>query len=97
MSQINRIGSEVFLPEIKDAKGASSPAGSFADALSQAIEAVDGAQVNADQEATRLAAGAGNLHETALALEKADLTMRVATKVRNRLVDAYQEVMRMSI
>jgi len=95
MSSVTRIGSEVLpLDVVREAKG---PSGSFADALGEALQAVDSAQVGADQEAAKLATGAGNLHETALALEKADLSMRVATKVRNRLVDAYQEIMRMGI
>ena len=95
MDSVSRISSEVLpLEVVREAKG---PSGSFADALGEALQAVEGAQVGADVEATRLAAGAGNLHETALALEKADLSMRVATKVRNRLVDAYQEIMRMGI
>jgi flagellar hook-basal body complex protein FliE len=97
MSTVKQIGSEVLpLDVVREAKGAGA-AGSFADALGAALQAVDGAQVGADQEAAKLATGAGNLHETALALEKADLSMRVATKVRNRLVDAYQEIMRMGI
>lgn len=96
MERIGGIGSEVRgLEVVRDARGTDK--GSFADKLSQAIAAVDSQQLEADQESTRLAMGGGNLHETALALEKADLTMRVATKVRNRLVEAYQDVMRMSI
>ena len=35
--------------------------------------------------------------QAAIALEKADISMRLATKVRNKLVEAYQEVMRMSV
>lgn len=70
---------------------------SFADTLGRAIEAVDKVQQEADVQATRVAMGGGNLHETAIALEQADIAMRVATKVRNKLVEAYQEVMRMSI
>ena len=37
------------------------------------------------------------LHEAALALEKADVAFRLATKVRTKLVEAYQEVMRMTV
>ena len=44
-----------------------------------------------------LAGGEGNLHETMLALEKADVSMRVAMKVRNKILDAYNEVMRMPV
>jgi len=83
--------SEVARPEPTPA------AGGFGDALGQAIQGVDKLQVQADQAAEKNALGAGNLHEMALALEKADVAMRLATKVRNKLVDAYQEVMRMTI
>lgn len=96
MERIGGIGSEVRpLEVVRDARAADK--GSFADKLGEAIAAVDAQQIGADQESAKLAMGGGNLHETALALEKADLTMRVAVKVRNRLVEAYQDVMRMGI
>ncbi|MBL8916971.1 MAG: flagellar hook-basal body complex protein FliE [Archangium sp.] len=69
----------------------------FSDKLGQAIAKVDAMQVDADQHAQRLGAGEGNLHETMLALEKADVAMRVAMKVRNKILDAYNEVMRMPV
>ncbi len=80
--------------------GAGAPAtggASFGEALGQALASVDKLQLEADQQAEAVAMGGGNLHETALALEKADVGLRVATKVRNKLVEAYQEVMRMSV
>ena len=36
-------------------------------------------------------------HRPVVAMEKADVAMRLAMKVRNKAVDAYQEIMRMSI
>ena len=69
----------------------------FGSALQDAISKVDAVQVEADQQSASLAAGDGNLHETMLALEKADVAMRVAMKVRNKILDAYNEVMRMSV
>jgi flagellar hook-basal body complex protein FliE len=69
----------------------------FARALGDAVASVDGLQRGADAEAATLATGGGNLHETALALEKADIGMRLMTKVRNRIIEAYQDVMRMSV
>jgi flagellar hook-basal body complex protein FliE len=78
-------------------EGASGPGESFGDALGKALASVDGLQQSADRSAEQVALGGGNLHETALALEKADTAMRVAMKVRNKLVDAYQEIMRMSV
>jgi len=70
---------------------------SFAGELGQAIQSLDAQQAAGDAEAQKLAMGGGNLHETALAMEKADIAMKLAMKVRNKLVDAYQEIMKMSI
>jgi flagellar hook-basal body complex protein FliE len=69
----------------------------FEGELGKALGAVEQLQQSADREAEKLALGGGNLHEAALALEKADVALRLATKVRNKLVEAYQEVMRMSV
>jgi flagellar hook-basal body complex protein FliE len=69
----------------------------FTKSLQAAVEKLDATQLEGDAEASKLAGGAGNLHETMLALEKADVAMRVAVKVRNKVIDAYNEVMRMSV
>lgn len=71
--------------------------GGFAQSLGDALQKVDELQVSADVQAERVAMGGGNLHEMSLALEKADVGMRLAMKVRNKIVDAYQEIMRMGI
>jgi flagellar hook-basal body complex protein FliE len=77
--------------------GPARGAGSFADALGDAMSSVEKLQVASDKSAEEVAMGGGNLHEAALAMEKADVGMRLAVKVRNKLVDAYQEIMRMSV
>jgi flagellar hook-basal body complex protein FliE len=91
--------------ELPPVDGAGAPAavggapagGGFADALVRAVGDVDALQAAADRDAHDVALGRGNLHETALALEKADVALRVAVKVRNKLVEAYQDVMRMPV
>jgi flagellar hook-basal body complex protein FliE len=87
---------EAAIGGIERAEAASGVNG-FADTLGNAIQKVDELQASADVQAERVALGGGNLHEMALALEKADVGMRLAMKVRNKLVDAYQEIMRMGI
>ena len=79
------------------AEGAPAAHGSFAETLGQAVSKLDELQVGADVQAQKVSAGQGNLHEMALALEKADIAMRLALKVRNKVVDAYNEIMRMSL
>jgi flagellar hook-basal body complex protein FliE len=82
--------------------GAKAPVGGasetgFGQQLGQAIDSLDKLQLDADGQANAVANGGGNLHEVALAFEKADVAMRLATKVRNKLVEAYTEIMRMSV
>lgn len=74
-----------------------APTHDFSATLASAIRGVDELQLAADREAEKAAMGAGNLHELSLSLEKADVAMRVATKVRNKVVEAYHEIMRMSV
>jgi flagellar hook-basal body complex protein FliE len=70
---------------------------SFGNELGKAIGEIDKLQTEADTQADAVARGAGNIHEMALALEKADVAMRLAMRVRNKLVDTYNEIMRMGI
>lgn len=92
----SQIGSIDRLDRTLDAPaGASTDA--FTSELGKAIGEIDKLQTTADAQADAVAHGAGNIHEMALALEKADVAMRLAMRVRNKLVDTYNEIMRMGI
>jgi flagellar hook-basal body complex protein FliE len=77
--------------------GGADKAAQFGSELGKAIGEIDKIQNVADTQADAVAHGAGNIHEMALALEKADVAMRLAMRVRNKLVDTYNEIMRMGI
>lgn len=90
----------VELPSIERPEAPSSPQArgpDFDTQLGQMLSGVETLQLDADNEAAKAALGGGNLHELSLSLEKADIAMRVATKVRNKVIDAYHEIMRMSV
>lgn len=69
----------------------------FTGELDRAVGELDKIQVEADRQASQVAAGGGNLHEMALSLEKADVAMRLAVRVRNKVVETYNEIMRMGV
>jgi len=70
--------------------------GSFADAMGAAIGQVEGTQAAADRMASDLLIGGmGDVHSVALASQKAELSMEMFQQVRNKFVQAYQEVMKM--
>ena len=77
---------------------AGSAAGGFGQALTDAISGLNQSQNAADDASVRMAAGDPiDLHEVMLARETASLQFQLAVQVRNKLVEAYQDVMRMQI
>ena len=92
---VNSVEFPSSTPAVEKPEG--SGAAGFGAELEAAVKKVDDLQVAADVETQKLANGDGNLHETMLALEKADIAMRLAMKVRTKLVEAYNDVMRMTV
>lgn len=71
---------------------------SFAETLSESISKVNDLQKDADKAIGELVSGKSqNIHETMMAVGKADLAFRMTMQVRNKIVEAYQEVMRMQV
>jgi flagellar hook-basal body complex protein FliE len=80
------------------ASPASQSTSSFIDTLKTALNEVNEIQVQSDSALKNFAAGKGGSLESAMiAMNKADLTLRTAAAVRNKLVEAYNEVMRMQV
>lgn len=79
---------------VSDAQPSSQPG--FAQELQKSIAQVDEQQHQADQAMQEGSVkGAGQIDETMIKLEEAEISLRLMTKVRNKALDAYQEVMRM--
>lgn len=72
--------------------------GAFKDLLSEAINKVNNLENNAEDMKYKLATGEVNdIHSVMIASEKASLAFELTVQIRNKLVEAYQEVMRMQI
>lgn len=70
----------------------------FGEALKDAVDRVDGAQKAADSQIEAFVAGEQeNLHEVMIAMNEAKLSFQLMTQVRNRLLETYQELMRMQV
>ena len=80
------------------AAAAGSGAGAFARVLGQFLGDAGSQQAQAEQSVTNLAAGrSDNVHNAMLAMAKADLSFHLVLEIRNRLSDAYQEIIRMQV
>lgn len=109
MDGINISNSNIKLPDFSVSKaeksqsattstGKTEDGSSFVSTLKQAIQSVDSLQKDSDLKTQQLATGQNtNIHETMIAAEKADIALRMMVQVRNKMIEAYQEMMRMQV
>jgi flagellar hook-basal body complex protein FliE len=70
----------------------------FGPVFADAVQQVESFQKNADASINRFLSGEGEeIHKVALAAQQADLSFQLFLQVRNKVVSAYQEVMRMQM
>jgi flagellar hook-basal body complex protein FliE len=95
------IGQEFALPKLEET-GAVSPGtgsdGSFGAMLMEQLGNLDSMQVDAAQQSQALATGkADDISQVAMSVERASLGLELASTVRNKAVDAYNEILRMQV
>ena len=75
-----------------------SSSASFGDTLNDAISKVNDMQKDADVKMQKIASGeSNNISEVMIAAEKADIALKLMMSVRNKVIDAYQEIMKMQV
>ena len=76
----------------------NSGAGEFSSILDSVIQQVEQTRHNAAESVKQLLAGENEeLHQTVLATQKAELQFEIFLQIRNKVVSAYQEVMKMQV
>ncbi len=82
-----------------DNTSSSKDAGpSFADTLKEAVNNVNQLSLDADRKAQELSTGkTDDIAGVMMAAEKADIALRAMVQVRNKIIDAYQEIMKMQV
>lgn len=77
--------------------GGATAGGSFADALTRAAEGTVGTMHAADRAAEAGILGTASATEVVMAVARAELALQTTVAIRDRVVQAYQDVMRMPI
>lgn len=71
---------------------------SFSDTLKDAIQEVNQLQKVSDQKMQDLSTGkTDNIPDVMIAAEKADIALKLMVQVRSKIIDAYQEIMKMQV
>lgn len=87
----------IAMPSAAPAAGASS-GGAFQSAFADAVNKVESFQKNANDSMERFLSGEGEeLHHVAIASQQAELSFQLFMQVRNKVVNAYQQVMQMQV
>ena len=80
------------------AQTAEVKGGSFFETLQKSMEEVNADQLQADSSIKDLVAGKSkNIHETMLQIQKAELSLKTMMQVRNKILEAYKEIIRMQV
>jgi len=96
-SSYDRLKFEGQMKEITSG-GKGKTTSSFMDILKDSIQKVNELQVEADKAIAELATGKNrDIARTMIAVEKASIAFQMMTQIRNKIVEAYQEIMRMQV
>lgn len=78
--------------------GGASPGADFMQQVAQGMQEVNATLLTSQADLQRLALGDGaNLHEVLVRLEESRISLQLMLQVRNRVLEAYQDVMRMQV
>ena len=99
LTQLRSLRTQMVMPQAQGAVAAGQEVPDFANLLKQSVDKVNQMQTNSDKLTGAFEAGAPSvdLAQVMVEMQKAGLSFRALSEVRNHLVSAYQEVMRMSI
>jgi flagellar hook-basal body complex protein FliE len=76
---------------------AEPAAGGFDATLNRLVSAVETSSADANVAVSGMVEGTTDVHDAMIALQRADLTFQLSMQVRNKLLTAYQEIMRMPV
>jgi flagellar hook-basal body complex protein FliE len=84
-------------PSPAPAAGGKSEGPSFGKDLEDAINQVNGLELDSRKEVDKFLNDDTDLHSVMMALEKADVSFQMMMQVRNKIVAAYQEIMKTQV
>ena len=85
------------LGQISTVQPGSAAGGSFENTLGSIVSGVSAKQAAASDAVAGLATGGVPLHQAVIAMEEASVSFQLMVEVRNKLLESYQELMRMQV
>lgn len=94
-----KTASEISTQKFTDLKNSNDKSNTeFADTFQAAINKVNDLQKDSDVKMQKLATGeTTDLSDVMITAEKADIALKLMMSIRNKMIDAYQEIMKMQV
>lgn len=93
-----KINNVLFAPENTLAKHAKTTQMGFGDMLKESINNVNNLQLESSKQGDLLAVGqVESIHEMMIASQKAEIALQFTIEVKNKIIDAYREIMRLQL
>jgi flagellar hook-basal body complex protein FliE len=97
VTPITSVGSSLPALTPSSSPSAKTDGGGFGESLSKLIESADESSKAANDKVSDMLAGKGDVHDAMIALQRAELSLQLTIQVRNKVVQAYQDIMRMPV
>jgi len=95
---IDDVAAVAAKPFVAPSLGTTRTGDGFGELLAKGISSIEGLQADASQKAALLATGElSDIHDYTTAAAKAALGVQLTVALRNKAVEAYQEIMRMQL
>jgi flagellar hook-basal body complex protein FliE len=98
---LTRVGSIATTPgagkTAPDAGGVGGVGKTFGESLMSLVESVEQTGAEANTSVTNMLDKSGDVHDAMIALQRAEMSLQLTVQIRNKLVNAYQDIMRMPI
>ena len=85
-------GATLSLPQTSSNAPDPGAGSRFTQALGRLLDATEGSSAEANQKVASMLDGTGDVHDAMIALQRAELSLQLTVQVRNKLMQAFQEI-----
>lgn len=87
----------ITVESLSTIRPAESKGPGFGESVGRLVNSIETSAGEANAAVAKMLDGTGDVHEAMIALQRSDLALQLTVQVRNKLVQAYQEIMRMPV
>lgn len=97
LARLTGVGGSALTTGATAAVTGGADGSTFASQLGKLVDGVEEASADANDAVTGMIDKTGDVHDAMIALQRAEMTLQLTVQIRNKLVNAYNDIMRMPV